>query len=207
MQESAKSLSCPRELFVCTSNQAELRAQVQPSNWNPHQITTRQFALHSKGRDNCCSYSAHYHLLNGLIIWEGEQRRYFHTLEKQGVLDHLTDAASLLPQYQLAFSQCFGLQRVQPTPTVTWSYHQHKFVMCKHFHMQSCWQSRWIALNQTKVQVPVQRLLYDLMRIENSNMQSHLRIAGAKTGDNWWQEIHPCGGVRCQGDFARFHIT
>ena len=79
--------------------------------------------------------------------------------------------------------------------------------MSEYFYLEAWWQVRGIALDQAKIQMPVQDLFNDLVRIENSDMESHLRITGTKTRYNRREQIDPCRRVSGKLDFPSLDIT
>src|SRR5437588_11978721 len=88
-----------------------------------------------------------------------------------------------------------------------WGYNQHKFVMVKHFHLESRWDGRSIDLNQTKVQVPIQGLVQYFSGVENGYMQAHLGIARVKTRHDGRQEIHTYCSIGGKRNLTPVHVT
>src|SRR5712692_4081477 len=122
------------------------------------------------------------------------------------MLKCLANPTALLTQHQFPITQCFWLQCWQLTPTMAWRNHKYEFIVSKHIYFQPCRKGRCFSLNQPKIQTPVQGLFNDLMRIEDGNIQAHLRIAGAKTCYDRRKEIDAVRGTGCQCDFSYFNV-
>src|SRR6266699_2331114 len=123
------------------------------------------------------------------------------------MLDNFANTTPLLTQYQFSMAQRFWSQGLQAAPTMPRGYHQYQVIISEHFNLQPRRQGRRITFHQAKIQIPVQYLLYNLMRVKDINVQAYLRIARTKARYDWRQQVHSRGSIGRERDFAALYVS
>src|SRR5258708_10032276 len=122
------------------------------------------------------------------------------------MLDNFANATPLLTQYQFSMAQRVWSKGIQAAPTMSRGYHQYQIVVSEHFNLQPWRQGRRITFHQAKIQIPVQYLLNNLMRVKDINVQAYLRIARTKSRYDWRQQVHSRRSIGRERDFAALYV-